>query len=287
MVDILPIVISSIVKGSLYALVAVGFTLIFGVGGVLNLAHGATITIGAYAAYLIGEGYALGAPGAIAGAIIVPGLFGALMYIVLIRRVQDDPVIVMIMTLIASIGVESLIGQIGPSGQQPQILVSGNTPEVLGVSVQYHELLIVFVSLALIGALFLYVNRTDTGRAILATSQDRKGAFLVGIDSSRINLWMWVLASVLAGIAGLFLIPSEGLSADMGLWPLIFSFAIVILGGLGSIRGSVVGAYVIGTVEVMTTSLVDPKLTGLTPLLLLLVVLFVRPSGLFGQEVQV
>jgi branched-chain amino acid transport system permease protein len=134
--------------------------------------------------------------------------------------------------------------------------------------------------------LFYYVNRTDTGRAILATSQDRKGAFLVGIDSSRINLWMWILASVLAGIAGLFL-ASYGITANptMGRSPLILSFAIVVLGGLGSIRGSVLGAYIIGTLEVATITY-DPALSGVAPLVVLIALLLVKPSGLFGKEVR-
>jgi branched-chain amino acid transport system permease protein len=135
--------------------------------------------------------------------------------------------------------------------------------------------------------MFLYITKTDTGRAILATSQDRKGAFLVGIDSTRINLWMWLLAAMLAGIAGLFLASNgEAVTWDMGRQPLILSFAIVVLGGLGSIKGSVIGAYLIGSLEILTTNFVDARLAGLAPLVVLLLVLFVRPAGLYGQEVE-
>lgn len=148
-----------------------------------------------------------------------------------------------------------------------------------------NNLLVVFVvSWLLIGGLFAFVNYTKTGKAILATSMSLRGAALVGIESDRINLYTWAIAGLLAGIAGLFLGSYQTANWAMGREPLILSFSIVVLGGLGSIRGSLVAAYVIGFLEVITTSAIDPRLSGLAGLLVLVVVLLVRPEGLFGRE---
>jgi len=287
MVDVLTIAVQAVIISALYALVAVGFTLIFGVGGVLNLAHGASITIGAFAAYFAMTSYGLGIVGAIAAAAIVPALFGAILYLGVIRQFQDEPILVMILTLVTSVAVEAILvtTQDATSYTLP-VLVPG-TVTFGGARIQITSIVMFAISWLILIALFLYVNKTDTGRAILATSMDRKGAFLVGIDSGRINLLMWVLAGALAGIAGLFIAQQFGGAAwDMGRTPLVLSFAIVVIGGLGSIRGSVIGAYIIGTIEVLTVNLINAELQGLMPLLVLVAVLLLRPEGLFGQEVE-
>ncbi|WP_246982373.1 branched-chain amino acid ABC transporter permease [Halorientalis marina] len=287
MVDVLTIAVQAIIISALYALVAVGFTLIFGVGGVLNLAHGASITIGAFAAYFAMTSYGLGIVGAFAAAAIVPAVFGGILYLGVIRQFQDEPIIVMILTLVTSVAVEAILvtTQDATSYTLP-VLVPG-TVDLAGATIQITSLVMFAISWLILIALFLYVNKTDTGRAIIATSMDRKGAFLVGIDSGRINLLMWVLAGALAGLAGLFLAQQFGGAAwDMGRTPLVLSFAIVVIGGLGSIRGSVIGAYIIGTIEVLTVNLVNAELQGLMPLLVLVAVLLLRPEGLFGQEVE-
>jgi branched-chain amino acid transport system permease protein len=287
MVDVLTIAVQAIIISALYALVAVGFTLIFGVGGVLNLAHGASITIGAFAAYFAMTSFGLGIVGAFAAAAIVPAVFGGILYLGVIRQFQDEPILVMILTLVTSVAVEAILvtTQDATSYTLP-VLVEG-TVTFGSARIQLTSIVMFAISWLILIALFLYVNKTDTGRAIIATSMDRKGAFLVGIDSGRINLLMWVLAGALAGLAGLFLAQQFGGAAwDMGRTPLVLSFAIVVIGGLGSIRGSVIGAYIIGTIEVLTVNLVNAELQGLMPLLVLVAVLLLRPEGLFGQEVE-
>lgn len=287
MVSVLTIAVQAAMISALYALVAIGFTLIFGVGGVLNLAHGATLTIGAFSSYYAANSLGLGLPGAIIAAIVVPGLFGVLLYMLLIRRYRDDPMIVMILTLVVTFAVESLFLVVeGTSAYTLPQLLPGNTT-IGGASVSYNLIAIFALSWVIIGAVFYWVNRTDTGRAILATSMDRKGAFIVGIDTGQINLLMWFVASVLAGLAGYFLGSFLTISWSMGQTPLILSFAIVILGGLGSVKGSVVGAYIIGTIEVITTNVINPQLQGLAPLVVVITMLLIRPSGLYGTEVDI
>lgn len=293
MVSLLALGVQIILSGALFALVAVGFTLIFGVGGVLNLAHGASLAVGAFAAFYTASSLSIaaGTPSVlfvVLAAVVVPAIFGGLLYTILIRRFQDEPILVMILTLVSAVAIESLfVTMEGTTNNRVPLIVEGATS--VGTTSVQHTVVIMFVlSWLIIGALFYLVNRTDTGQAILATSMDRKGAFLVGIDSNRINLLLWILAGALAGIAGLFTAYQGGGAVwNMGRTPLVLSFAIVVLGGLGSIKGSIIGAYIIGTVEVLTVRLVDPNLAGLMPLLVLVAVLLVRPEGLFGQGVEV
>ena len=283
MVDVANIVINGVVISSLYALVAIGFTMIFGVGGTINLAHGAVITIGAFAAYYV-TAAGFGVWAGVLAAIAVPALFSVLLYKGFAERRSDDVIVVMILTLLAAIVVEEAIRIV--EGSQPRAiptLVAGNT-EILGNGVQNNLLVAVVLSWVLIAGLFAFVNYTKTGKAILATSMSPRGAALVGIESGRINLYTWAIAGVLAGLAGLFLGSYRTASWAMGREPLILSFSVVVLGGLGSIRGSLVAAYVIGFLEVITTSAIDPRLSGLAGLVILVLVLLVRPEGLFGRE---
>lgn len=283
MAAIASILINGLVISSLYALVAVGFTMIFGVGGTINLAHGAVITVGAFAAYSItSAGFGVWA-GALA-AMVVPALFSVALYKGFAERRRDNVVIVMILTLLASIAVEEIVRMV--EGTQPRAippLVAGTT-DLLGTSVQNNLVVVFVLSWVLIGGLFGFINYTNTGKAILATSMSTRGAALVGIESDRVNLYTWAIAGLLAGLAGLFLGSYQTASWAMGRDPLVLSFSIVVLGGLGSIRGSLVAAYVIGFLEVITTSAVDPRLSGLAGLVVLVAVLLVKPEGLFGRE---
>jgi branched-chain amino acid transport system permease protein len=284
MAGISQFVVQSTIRSGLYALVAIGFTLIFGVGGVLNLAHGASIVLGAYGVYLAttvlglttGVGFVVG--------LLLPAAFSGLLYLGIIKRFDHEPIMVMILTLVTSIAVELLV--LNTAGAQPVAIpqfVPGNVT-LGGANVQYNLLAVFVLSWLIIAGLFLFVNYTKTGKAILAVSMSDKGASLVGIDSDRINLITWIIAGVLAGIAGIALGSQLGATFSMGRTPLILSFSIVVLGGIGSIRGSVVGAYIIGFIEVGFVQFISNDLTGIAPLLVLVGVLLVKPEGLFGRE---
>jgi branched-chain amino acid transport system permease protein len=283
MVSWVNIGINWVLISSLYALVAIGFTLIFGVGNVLNLFHGASITLGAVAAWLVtsvgGSSVWLG----IGAAILVGGLFNLILYDGLIRRIQDDPIVVAVITLVIFLFVEhGLVIGMGSSSKFLPPLIEGQT-QVLGKNVLNNRIAVVTLSWVVIGILILFVNRTREGKAILAVSMSDKGAALVGIDADTVYRNTWIVAGIIAAVSGVFLGSFRTVTPAMGLSPMILSFSIVILGGLGSIRGSLVGAYIIGLLEVLTTSLVSPNLTGVTPLIALFVVLVLKPEGLFGR----
>lgn len=283
MVAITNIVTNWLLISALYALVAVGFTMIFGVGNVLNLAHAVSITLGGFSAVIVTQAGFSPWVG-LAGAIIVPALFNVFLYMGIVRFIQDRPITVMLVTFLWVLVVEEFFLQaLGNQSYGVPQLLTGSITFPGGGGVQLNRLLLFFLSWVIIAGLFVFVTRTQTGRAILATSMSEKGASMVGIDERRINVYTWIIAGVLAGIAGLFLAMFQTASYDMGIDPLLLSFSIVVIGGLGSIKGSVVAAYLIGLLEIVTVTFISSDLTGLTPLLLLGAVLLVKPEGMYGR----
>lgn len=282
-VDVPRLLVQWIVRGALFALIAIGFTLIFGVGGVLNLAHGATITIGGFTAWYV-TGLADNiAVGLVAG-MAAGGLFSVILYRGIIRHVHNEPIRVMILSLVTAVLIEEIARDlITTQSLGLRNLVPGSVT-IAGSRVELNLLVVFVLSWVFIGALMLFITRTRTGKAILAVSMSGKGAALAGIDADRIQLYTWLVAGLLAGVAGVFLASFQNASWQMGREPLVLSFSIVILGGLGSIKGSVVGAYIISFMEVLTVNAIDTRMSGLAGLLVLVLVLLVKPEGLFGRE---
>jgi branched-chain amino acid transport system permease protein len=287
MADLIPVIINAISISSLYAIIALGFTLIFGVGGVLNFSHGALITIGAEASYLLSNQTNLGLHPAIGlvGGMVTAALVGAFLYLGVVRFVEDDPVTLLILTFIIGFFIQHacrvfLTGTANFSVDQ----VTPGSRTIAGIEIFNINIFIFLLAGILIAATAVFVSQTKTGKAILAVSMSEKGSAIVGIDARKINLITWLLASAFAGIAGVLLTMKTTGSWSMGTEPLILAFSIVILGGLGSIKGSVIGAYIIGFTETFTTQFIDSSLQGFTALVLLIVFLLIKPEGLFGRE---
>lgn len=287
MISTANVIVTAISISSLYAIIAIGFTLIFGVGGVLNFSHGALITIGAEASYLLSNPTNLGLHPAVGlvGGMVTAAVVGAILYLGVVRFVEDEPVTLLILTFIIGFFIQHAcrVFITGTSNFSVDQVTPGETT-IAGVTVFDIDIFIFVLAAVLIAATGLFVSRTKTGKAILAVSMSDKGAAVVGIDARKINLITWLLASAFAGIAGVLLTMKQTGTWSMGTQPLILAFSIVILGGLGSIKGSVVGAYIIGFTETITTSYIDSSLQGFTALVLLIVFLLVKPEGLFGRE---
>lgn len=279
--------INATALSAMYALVAIGFTLIFGVGNVLNFAHGALLTVGAYTAFLVTDLLPTG-PGPWLGILAgtaVAGAVGALLYATVVTRVRERPVTVLLVTLLVGFVIRHAVRVGYGAGHFTIVKPIPGQSQILGYSIIHHRLFVFIVSWLAVFAVVGLVNYTRTGKAILATSMSHRGAAICGIDGNRINLYTWALAAGLAGLAGVLLGGFQTGAWDMGLQPMVLSFSIVILGGLGSIRGSIAGAYIIGFLETSTTTFISTRLTGVAALLLLILVLLVRPSGLYGREV--
>jgi len=286
MVNITNILISGIAISSLYALVAIGFTLIFGVGGVFNLAHGALLALGGFTSYFISFRYGLSPILGLVGAVVVTGLVGGVLYLQVIEPVEDNTVAVLILTLLAGFLIQFGFGIFVTKQTISIPQIAPGSVSIAGTGVQNNTIFVFVSSVVLMAGLFVLVERTDIGKAIIAMSMSEKGASLVGIDQRRMKLYTWMLAAMFAGFAGVLLTSYQTGQWNMGLQPLLLSFTIVVLGGLGSIKGSIIAAYLIGFVETITTSVVSSQLTGVVPLSLLIVILLVRPQGLFGRGVD-
>ena len=288
MPSLLNAILNATFISALYAIIAIGFTLIFGVGGVLNFAHGALLTVGAFGAYIVANPtqYGMSPWLGLLAAPIITAAVGGLLYKGVIRYIEDQPVTLLILTFVIGFFIQHAL-RIFITNQPISVTqpIGGQTM-LLGEQIQSWDIVIFVISWAILGSVFFFVNYTKTGQAILAVSMTKKGSSLVGIDSEQINLYTWIMAAGFAGIAGALLMMKQTGNWNMGTSPLILAFSIVILGGLGSIRGSIVGAYVIGFVETFTVAFVPDgsKLTGLASLVLLVVFLLVKPEGLFGRE---
>lgn len=277
------ILIHGTLISGLYTLMALGFTLIYGVGGVINLAHAGYIMVAGYMYYM--ATYILGLPVAI-GFVIALSVSGGLAiftYMAWVRRFLNNPTMVFVSTIIMALLLEHVMTLVffRENVNIPPIIEGVTT--FRGHFFSNNLIVGVIISWICIGGLLFFVRRTHIGRAIRALSMDRKGAMISGIDPGMINLIVWALSGVLAGVAGVFYGSYSHLSPNMWVSPLIMSFAIVIIGGLGSIEGTIIGAHIVGFMEVITVLGINERLRSLPGLVIMIVVLLIRPKGLFGR----
>lgn len=286
-VNILTVVIIGAMISSVYALIAVGFTLIYGVRGVLNLAHGALLMIGAYA-YLwttnhIGSTLPMNVVAGIVG-VLAAALASYLLYVGLVRHIEQDVIITFLATLVVALIFQELITLgFSPSPRTLTPILDGSV-QVAGTRLKRNMLLAFVLSWIALGSLWVFVQKTEVGRSILATAMTEKGATLTGVDISAVNATTWLMAGGFAGFAGVFIGSLQTTSPIMWLDALTLSFIIVTVGGIGSIKGSIVGAYLIGFLETLTVTVFEPRYRGLFALVLLVAIIIVRPEGLFGRE---
>jgi len=277
------ILIQGLLLSGLYALIAIGFTLIFSVGRVLNLAYGAYLMLGGYAFFWVSQ--TMGAPklvGVLAAAVL-GALFGALKYQGIVRTLKGNHVAIEISTLILAVVVQA--GVVLVFGDSSKILlpILPGVWRIGGATVTASILTATVASWLIMIGLWLFVTRTHTGRAIQAVSMDVKGAAISGIDANAMNLITWAISGALGAVAGVFFASYTQLYPGMWVSPLIIAVAVVIVGGIGSIWGTLVVAHIIGFMEVISTSLIAAELRGVFTMALIIVVLVLRPRGLFGR----
>lgn len=277
---------------AVYALIAIGFTMIFGVGGVLNLSHGALIMAGAYVfGSLVRETFlssvTLHPFVAFPIAVALIALLSLALYEVLVRWVEENVVITFLATVIvAVISTEAVLYVFG-SPTFGMSLVSGsvNLAEYgVGVRLRYIRIAGFVVSWVAIALLYYYITQTDDGRSILAASMSERGAILTAVNLHAVRAKTWLIAGALAGIAGIFLGAADGATPTMWLSPLALAFIIVVIGGIGSIKGSVVAAYLVGYLEQFTVAFIGHEFRGILSLVLLLAFILYMPQGLYGRE---
>lgn len=277
------ILIQGLLLSGLYALIAIGFTLIFSVGRVLNLAYGAYLLIGGYTYFWISQ--TLGAPKivGIAAAVAIGATVGILKYRLIVKTLKGDHVAVEISTLILAVVIQAAVVLVfGDSSKILHPIVNG-VERIGGATVTMNNLTAALASWVILAGLWLFITRTHTGRGMQAVSMDLKGAAISGIDPDRMNLITWGISGALGALAGVFFASYTQLYPGMWVAPLIISVAVVIVGGIGSIWGTLIVAHIIGFMEVISTSLIAAELRGVFTMLLIISVLVLRPKGLFGR----
>lgn len=277
------ILVQGFVLSGFYALIAVGFTMIFSVGRVLNLAYGVYIMLGGYIYYLFVQMLHFPKAPSFLIAVLAGAVFGVLTYLVMVRRLRGNPIAVEISTLILAVVMQSLIIVIFSPAPRAMWPIIPGVFRLLGVSISLNVFFAMVTSWVVLGGLLIFVRKTALGRAIRAVSMDVKGAVVSGIDPEKINVVTWAMSGAFGAIAGVFFATYTQLDPTMWVGPLITAVAIVIVGGIGSIMGSLVAAHIIGFLETFTTTVIAPGLSGVFTLLLIIVILVILPKGLLGK----
>jgi len=277
-------VIQALVTGGVYALLAVGFSLIFGVARMVNLAHTSFLMLAAYGMFYTTYRLGLDVFTAIPISLVATVIIGLVSYKLFIDRIRAHEVTVMLITLaLATIFQESMILAFGAHFREAPTLIPGYL-EIFAVKVLYQHLLTIAVVAVVLLGMWLLLTKTKLGIAIRATAQDAEIANLMGINVSNILLVAMGIAAALAAIAGIVVAPLWVVYPYMWMSPLVMIMAIVVLGGLGSIKGSLIAAFIIGLVEVAVVFYLPGGsfLRGAIALLVMVIILVVRPEGLYG-----
>ena len=288
----LQILIDGFAVSALYALGATGFTLIFGVSGVLNLSHGAIMVAAAVAAWaaasVLHTDTYVGALIGIAVALIISfaTYFAVVQPIQRSRRIpqEEKEIFVLTGTLLWGIMIQELIAYFFTNNAKTVLPIVEGVVDILGQRTPLNNIFTAVVCCLVIALLWLLVNRTRTGKAVLAASMNPRGVTLLGLELTNIYIVVWAIYGLLAGIAGVLLGMFLGVSS-YSVGPLTASaFSIVVLGGLGSVSGSLIAAFVVGYLETITAYLISPAYRTIPALLLLVVVMYIRPQGLLGRR---
>jgi branched-chain amino acid transport system permease protein len=273
--------------GSLYVLVALGLTLIYGVLIQINFAHADIVTLGAFTAYfathLASGNYLAG----IAAALIVGGILGWLINAAVFAPLRERGS--ELLPLIATIGVSIILQNamlilLGPIPYAFSTPYSNDVIRFGGVFLTVQNILIIIVSTLAIGLLYAFMKFTFLGKALRAVSQDRETAGLMGVNPNYLIMLTFVIASALAGMAGAMLGPVLVLTPFAGTSVIIKAFAIVIIGGFGNVEGTIIAGLIVGLIESYTTQFLDPGLIDIIVFSLLLITLALRPTGLIAEK---
>ena len=272
------------VSSAIYALLAVGFTLIFGVARVFNLGHGSFYALGAYITYAAQTHLKLPLLIAAALAVIAVAGIGVAMARAFAAPMQRSVLAALMITLGFALLVEQiLLLTFGSQARNVSSIVAG-TIQIGAASISAQRLLTLGVGVVLIAALWLFINKTKLGAAILAVSQDREAAQYQGIDTARVFTVVMALSAGLAAIAGILAGSFLTVQPDMGILPMVKAVSIMIVGGLGSIPGSIIAALLLGYGETAVAFIFSTRFTELVSLGAVLLVLSVRPAGLLGKR---
>jgi len=278
-------VINAVYAASYMSLIAVGLVLIFGVMGVINFAHGELYMVGAYTVVALYSFFGLPFLVAVAAGLVFVGALGLVMEYALFRPLRDNPLggliasigFLLILQTAAVLGFGVRMQHITPPTQAKFQLIDG-------VVLTQQRLFVILAAIGLLTALWVFLRRTRFGRALRACAQDREAAALQGISLNQTSRIAMFLGAALAGVAGALTAPLVAPTPFMGHSVIVTAFIIIIVGGIGQLEGAVVAAFLYAFVHTFVTTFWDGVIADIVGLLLMLLVLIVKPTGLFGAR---
>lgn len=274
--------LNAVVWGMIMALIALGLNMIFGLLHIINMAHGALYMLGAVVAW-----YLIEVTGNFWIALVVAplcvGIVGIAMERGLLRKIEDKP----ITTIICTFGIMLAL-------QQLVLMIFGGSPRRIAAPIPYRfqlfqlqyplmRVVIAFISILVMAGLWFFLRKTKYGLWMRAVVQDREMAVALGIPVNKVYMWTFVLGSALAAFSGVLAAPIVSVEFMMGREVLIMAFIIVIVGGMGNLEGSVIAAIMISLIQGIGSLFVAPSIATVFALAFMIIVLLIRPQGLFGE----
>jgi branched-chain amino acid transport system permease protein len=283
---ILQVILNALSQTAIYMIMALGLTLIFGVMKIPNLTHGAMYAMGAFLHYSLVEW---------AGIPFVPALLlaavacfgGGLLLERLFFRTSvggKSPIV----AIICGIGISTVLVNVITNiwGAWPLRIESpfNRILKIGSATISMHSVVIIIVSISITILLYAFLRYTKFGCAIRAVSQEHEAAWLIGVNVNTVGLITFGLGTMLASVGGMFTAPITAATPDMGASAEIMGFAIIILGGMGSLGGAIIGAFLLGYVDTFVTSYISGGWGGAVAFIFMIIVILIKPEGLFGKK---
>ncbi len=281
--------INGIALGSIYALIALGYTMVYGIIGMVNFAYGDIYMVGAFTGLLLASAIKVGVYGALGGAILLTMVLGIVVEHFAYKPVRRSS---RLSALISAIGVSIFLSSLmvlvkGPNTRGFPKLFENRILELGNFQITIYQIIIIGSAAVLMLALHLFVTYSKIGRAMRATAQDRDAASLMGVNIDLVVSITFAIGSGLAGAAGVLAgVYFNAVQPYMGLMAGLKAFAAAVLGGIGSIPGAMIGGMVIGLMEILGVTLNLSEYKDAFAFAILIIVLLVKPSGIMGRKIN-
>jgi len=276
--------IYGLINSIIFTLITIGFTLTFGISGIANFAYGAFYVAGAYISWHLLNSLGFSYPLAIAISVLVTGFFGAILYRFVLFRVRGIILAEVIATFGLGIGFLELYRCLGLTGYGYKLpKFADGSLELLGVYVDYQRLIIIILGAVLLLFLWFFTHHTKTGLAFRAIAQDEHTALNFGVESDRTAMLSLGMGGALAAIAAIAIMPLSLLAVEEGHHILILALAVGIVGGMESTMGVVIASLIFGFSQIIVATYMSPNYTMIVMLAAIILILLIRPSGLFGK----
>lgn len=291
MMNFLSYLINGISLGSVYAIIALGYTMVYGIAKMLNFAHGDIIMVGGFTAFTVVSTMGGSPMVGILAAVVVCTALGVAVERIAYRPLRDAPPLAV---LITAIGVSYLLQNVallifGSNARQFTSVVNLPPLKLAGgeLSISSVTIVTILACVVIMAGLMFFINKTKIGQAMLAVSEDRGAATLMGINVNRTIAITFAIGSALAAIAGVLLCSAyPSLTPYTGSMPGIKAFVAAVFGGIGSIPGALIGGVLLGVIENLTKAYISSQLSDAIVFSVLIIVLLVRPTGILGKKVS-